>query len=388
MLHNKYICDNPIQVTREGDLYTFTYLDCRQTSRQVIRSIINEYAYSYFCNEGLLSRVPGIYCGQIPFTFSGNSANILLIPGLGGSATPPPLLLDQYQGAVGYSLRKLRNAYSGSAIEVRRASDDTTLDVGFIGEDLNTAAIEAFCSGTTGHVSKWYDQVGSNDAVQAILTRQPVIYESGAVVVSEFGRPSVRCYDDDVAAIESRLDGGFWAALDAPWVAVSAVYSLNAITAGSGMAVHYGNMMRMIHFNGRPRAQNVRDGGGVFATALVGDIPPLNTTTVRLDSSDKSFLSIWLNLSATPAAQVVDGTGDITNAPTIFVGDTTDNAGTHDFLISEIVGFDTDQSANNLAIRTNQSVYWKPVVLMSSFYLTPDGSDIFQPDGTNQYIAP
>lgn len=271
-------------------------------------------------------------------------------------------LLDNYTGAVGFSLRKLRDAYAGDAIEVRRASDDTTLDIGFVGEDLDTAAIETFCAGTTGYVSKWYDQVGSNDAVQSTLTAQPIIYESGAVVVNEFGRPAVRFFDDNTAAIESRLNtSGFWAALDAPWVAVSAVYSLNAITAGAAIAVHYGNMMRMSHFDGRPRAQIVRDGGGAFTTAAISDIPELNTTTVRLDSADKSFLSIWLNLSATPAAQTTDKTGDITSAFVSYIGDGTDNNSTHDFLISEIVGFDTDESANNLAIRTNQSEYWKPI---------------------------
>jgi hypothetical protein len=43
-----------------------------------------------------------------------------------------PLLLDLYPNAsVAYSLRKLRNAYSGSAIRVRRSVDNTEQDFGF-----------------------------------------------------------------------------------------------------------------------------------------------------------------------------------------------------------------------------------------------------------------
>ncbi len=57
-----------------------------------------------------------------------------------------PLLLDTYSGAAAaYSLRKLRNAYAGSAIRVRRSSDNTTLDVGFDANgNLDTASMLSF----------------------------------------------------------------------------------------------------------------------------------------------------------------------------------------------------------------------------------------------------
>lgn len=57
-----------------------------------------------------------------------------------------PLLLDTYSGAAAaYSLRKLRNDYTGSAIRVRRSSDNTTLDVGFDANgNLDTASMLSF----------------------------------------------------------------------------------------------------------------------------------------------------------------------------------------------------------------------------------------------------
>ena len=51
-------------------------------------------------------------------------------------------LLDQYGDATAaYSLRKLRNDYTGSAIRVRRSSDDAERDMGFYDNELDTVAL-------------------------------------------------------------------------------------------------------------------------------------------------------------------------------------------------------------------------------------------------------
>jgi hypothetical protein len=72
------------------------------------------------------------------------------------------LILDIYSSNIvaAFSLRKLSSSYTGAAIQVKRTSDDTTQDIGFVGNDLDTTAISTFCSGTTGSVSIWYDQSG------------------------------------------------------------------------------------------------------------------------------------------------------------------------------------------------------------------------------------
>ena len=74
-----------------------------------------------------------------------------------------PLLLDTYTGAAAaYSLRKLRTAYTGAAIRVRRSSDSTTLDVGFKADGtLDTTAMLSFVGAGNGFVSIWYDQSGN-----------------------------------------------------------------------------------------------------------------------------------------------------------------------------------------------------------------------------------
>jgi len=104
-------------------------------------------------------------------------------------------LLDTYTGAAAaYSLRKLRSAYSGSAIRVRRASDNAEQDIGFnVFGELDTVSLASFCSGTNGFVATWYDQSGNaNDATQTTTSAQPKIYDSVTGVVTENGKPMIQ----------------------------------------------------------------------------------------------------------------------------------------------------------------------------------------------------
>jgi len=103
-------------------------------------------------------------------------------------------LLDTYGGAAAaYSVRRLSSSYTGSLIQVERASDNTTQDIGYDSNgDLDTAAIATFCSGTTCGVRVWYDQSGNgNDATQTTFANQPTIYTGGAVV-TENAKPAVQ----------------------------------------------------------------------------------------------------------------------------------------------------------------------------------------------------
>jgi hypothetical protein len=93
-------------------------------------------------------------------------------------------LLDDYpNAAAAYSLRLLTTAYTGSAIEVRRASDNSTQDIGFVNNELDVTSLESFCSGTNGFVTTWYDQSGNGyDATQTTASQQPQIVSSGSVI--------------------------------------------------------------------------------------------------------------------------------------------------------------------------------------------------------------
>jgi hypothetical protein len=106
-----------------------------------------------------------------------------------------PLLLDLFpNAAAAYSLRKLRTAYSGSAIRVRRSSDNTEQDIGFVGNNLDTASLLTFCGAGNGFVTTWYDQSGNgNNATQSTAGNQPIIVSSGAILTDvTTGNYSVR----------------------------------------------------------------------------------------------------------------------------------------------------------------------------------------------------
>jgi hypothetical protein len=95
-------------------------------------------------------------------------------------------LLDLYPtAAAAYSVRKLRTAYTGSAIRVRRSSDNTEQDIGFDSNgNLDTSSLTTFCSGTNGFVTTWYDQSGNGlNQTQSTAANQPQIVSSGSVLL-------------------------------------------------------------------------------------------------------------------------------------------------------------------------------------------------------------
>ena len=96
-------------------------------------------------------------------------------------------LLDTYTTAgAAFSLRKLRSDYSGSAIRIRRSSDNTEQDIGFnIFGEVDSVSILAFANGGDAFVKTWYNQVsGGNDATQTTTSQQPKIVDSGALITS------------------------------------------------------------------------------------------------------------------------------------------------------------------------------------------------------------
>lgn len=89
--------------------------------------------------------------------------------------------LDQSSGyklAVG--LRHLRSGYTGSAIRLRRESDNAEANFGFIGNELDIAAINTFLGASAGYCTILFDQSGyGNDVVQPDNSRQPLFVATG-----------------------------------------------------------------------------------------------------------------------------------------------------------------------------------------------------------------
>ena len=97
------------------------------------------------------------------------------------------LLLDDYPNAkLAYSFRKLRTAYAGAAIRVRRGTDNVEQDINFLDGVLDTAALLSFIGSGDGFMHTIYDQSGNGiNWVNAstIAGSQPTIVSYGALVL-------------------------------------------------------------------------------------------------------------------------------------------------------------------------------------------------------------
>jgi hypothetical protein len=105
-------------------------------------------------------------------------------------------LLDLYPGAAAaYSLRKLRTAYSGSAIRVQRSTDNAQTDIGFIADVLDITTLLTFCGVGNGFVRTWYDQSGNNNNAEINPSgpQAPKIVISG-VLQTQNGKPCLRFF--------------------------------------------------------------------------------------------------------------------------------------------------------------------------------------------------
>jgi hypothetical protein len=99
--------------------------------------------------------------------------------------------LNKFSGAsLGLSLELLDKDYSGFCIKVRRSSDNTELDIGFVNGILDTASLLDFVGSGNGFVSIIYDQVGSNNMVQNTASLQGQIVSNGEVILKG-GKPCI-----------------------------------------------------------------------------------------------------------------------------------------------------------------------------------------------------
>jgi hypothetical protein len=83
--------------------------------------------------------------------------------------------------------RRLRAAYTGAIIRVRRSSDNTEQDFSGSGATgaVDTAVVAAFCGAGNGFLTTIYDQSGNGrNLTQSTTTKQPAVVESGVAVTA------------------------------------------------------------------------------------------------------------------------------------------------------------------------------------------------------------
>jgi hypothetical protein len=93
---------------------------------------------------------------------------------------------------VAYSLRYLGNPNVKNAIRVRRSSDNEELNIGFIGQNLDTISLLNFAGANSVFITTFYDQNGNAiNATQATAANQPRIVNSGVLEQDSNKKPQI-----------------------------------------------------------------------------------------------------------------------------------------------------------------------------------------------------
>lgn len=282
-------------------------------------------------------------------------------------ADEPLRLYEQYPFAVGFSLRKIRQG-NYNCLTIRRDSDSQERDIGFRDGLVDTAAIAEFCGSGSGFVRRWYDpSPNANHAVQPTAGLQPRIFNAGALEVNEFGKPAIRFIDTTGAAIGWHLAFDAWHTAAAAYVGHFSAYSL--ISLGSFAHILGSSPldrgMTSLHdgSSGRTRAGAIRTVDGITSLISAGNgVTPLNInqTYVRHGYADRSVLTTFLDKVAAAGMSVPDNNANFFMPTKYWLGGTEAfGTVTADFRINEFLGYNTNQIANNLLIRSNMFDFWR-----------------------------
>lgn len=285
--------------------------------------------------------------------------------------TPP---LDIYTGAVAaYSLRKLRSAYTGSAIRVRR-TNGAEQDIGFDGSgNFNESALISFAGGQTCNVIKWYDQSGNSRDADLIGTTGPRIIisnvvdklnnkpgmlfsNSGFKTSAVFDIVTNKILDIFFVANASTTNGGTYVGVKRTsledYSSGAAIYTTrtanyNEHIMGLGNGGTAGSNFNYQFFSESPLAQELRN--VQYSTSAMTVFK--NGVSKTLSAGGGSMaLSNWLS----------SGTGNHAlwlGCRNTLGSDTTANV-THIGYIQEMIFYTTSQSSNRSGIQSNINSYY------------------------------
>ena len=256
-------------------------------------------------------------------------------------------LLDTYpNAAAAYSVRKLRAAYTGSAIRVRRTSDNTESNIGFTATgNLNTTALTSFCGAGNGFVTTWYDQSGNgNNATQTTAASQPQIVNSGSILLQN-GKPRIQPFQTP------GMDTGIKANATLTFFGVSNVvnspgpYRILSSYAGSGSLNNeflvdvYSGTLRLFGLS-----QNISKSITTLYNLSVAQL--ISGTSISIANNGSTF-------STTAASSTSASTNNL------FIGE--DAGGSSSEVIQglqEIIIYNSDQTSNRTGIETNINTYY------------------------------
>ncbi len=259
-------------------------------------------------------------------------------------------LLDTYTGAAAaYSLRKLRSAYTGYAVRVRRSSDNTTQDIGFNSNGtLDTATLSTFVGANSGYVSIWYDQSGNNNnANQVTSAAQPIIYNAGSLVTVN-SKPSLYLSGSNNLALTSTI-------------------TLNSFTN------FWVSKKKVISDGYYILLSQTNSGGNYFAEPNTGGSPQVATSvaiiSTTLSNSSASTIVNTQHLSYANRRNTNQAVGQLNNSSNSYNNSVNSSALPINFIanygvysydgnVQEIIIYGSDKSSDRTAISSNINSFY------------------------------
>jgi hypothetical protein len=289
-----------------------------------------------------------------------------------------PYLLDlQVDADIAFSLRKLRSAYTGFAIQVTRSSDNTTQDIGFTDNySLDTEALLSFVGASNGSVSIWYDQSGNGFNVsEGTVANQPLIVESG-VLVTRAGLPALRFIRANVSRISRTTASdilrnssgiGYFNVSECTGLSTNAHTIVNVRQSGTGtrasMSMRQTATNTGIAFGGR------RVNTDAFSSVGAGNVFT-NNRVIGATVGDYVAQDMFLYQNGNAFGQNLSfatsgNTGDTQQQ--LYIGNFNLSTDLYDGYISEILLWPTDKSSVRTQIENNINAYYQ-------VYVDPDAA--------------
>jgi|LakMenE18May11ns_1017448.scaffolds.fasta_scaffold9858133_1 hypothetical protein len=253
-------------------------------------------------------------------------------------------LLDTYpNAAAAYSVRKLRTAYTGSAIRVRRSSDNTETDIGFSGANLDTSSLTSFCSGTNGFVTTWYDQSGNaRNATQTTASNQPKIVNAGSVLVDANGKPRIQGNQSSTTNLSTTFSSSqpttIFGVVNYTSLTSPTIYPYAVDLASSGNIVVIG------YYNGA----FIDGGASLYSTVSIST----NTNYLSYGLLNTTSSEIAINTTLTT------GNAGTANPSAIKMFNARGNDAVLNGFLSEVIIYPSNQSTNRTGISTNINTYY------------------------------
>ena len=257
------------------------------------------------------------------------------------------LLLDDYpNAAVAYSLRKLRTAYTGNAIRVRRSNDNAEQDIGFIDNDLDTASLLFFVGANNGFVTTWYDQsTNANNSTQATATNQAQIVSSGNLILDVNTSKITTTWTNDRYNLTSGIS------TNTQYLSVSMFRRLGKT---SDILMHLGNSASSSPFNMQwlgtgtayaLRSRMLTNLNFQFVSTVGRCIVTSLKDATNLKVAYRNGVQLTNTATEAPAAGTLNAFGQ---SSTLYT------SGQY----QEYIYWNSDQSVNRTAIENNINTYW------------------------------